>query len=269
MKYTQTSYPIEYTNTISEMVNDSNNNQYQNKIINNNSFNSVFLFTQYTNYNDMLNNADLETMYNNSLNYFSSKNITKFLLGLTFGSGVVPSNPPVEGEGNGFFTLGQDGSIASIYQALTPKGTTHRYLQSNGQYITVTGTGTYTYSDSAIAGNLGVPLQFGQYNCILFDVELATNSGPDKVNVSDFINLYKYIKSLYPNMLIITIVPHTSSYYIPDITNEIIKSDLSDFVGNLMYTQMFGTTNEYSKNYNLSWSGFFENLSETTMLIVC
>ena len=248
---TQNAYPIQYSNSI---LNDSN-------------YNSVFLFTQYTNYNDIMKNADITTMYNNTISYFSNKNIYNYLIGLSFGSGVIPSSPPIEGEGDGFFTLGQNGSIASIYTAVTPINQKYTYTQSNNDVITITGSGNYTYSSPTIALALGTSLQPGQYNCIVFDIELATTSGPETVMVSDFINLFKYIKKLYPDMIIISAISHNCSYYIPELSSQIIKSELSDYIAPILYSQMFGTVNEYLANSNLSWHNFFNNLLENPKFI--
>ena len=132
---------------------------------------------------------------------------------------------------------------------------TYSYTQSNNQVITITGSGAYSYS------NAGTGLQPGQYNCILFDVELATASGPDMVQSTDLTNLFKYIKQIYPDMIIITAISHSCSYYIPTLSSEIIKSNLSDYIAPILYSQMFGTANEYIANNNLSWLQFFENLS--------
>jgi len=257
---TDTLYCLDKVNNRKGFTQKSYPKNYTGKIVTETNFNAMFLFTQYTNYNDIAR-APLILMYNKAIAYFSEHNINHFLIGLCFGSGVIPSSPPKDNEGDGFFTLGAKGSIASIYTALTPNNKPYMYEQSNGEYITIVGTGDYTYSTPAIAAQLAKPLALGQYNCINFDIELATNDSLlNNVSLSDFTNLFAYIKQLYPNMIIITGIGHSASYYIPAITNELIISDASDYISPILYTQMFGTTNEYTANDNLSWAHFMNHL---------
>ena len=68
-------------------------------------------------------------------------------------------------------------------------------------------------------------------------------------------------------MIIITAISHTCSYYIPDICTEIIKSNFSDYIAPILYSEMFGTVNEYVANVNLSWKNFFNNLMENSKFI--
>ena len=62
-------------------------------------------------------------------------------------------------------------------------------------------------------------------------------------------------------MIIIAAISHTNSYYIPNICSTLIQSPLIDYVAPIMYSQMFGTVNEYISNYNVPWQSFFNNLS--------
>lgn len=211
-------------------------------IISDSNFNSIFLFTQYTNYDDMITNTpNLSISYNNAVSYFQSKHYANYLLGICFGSGTF---------GIGEFTLGQTGSISSIYAAFTPTGQSYTYTESSAISITVTGTGSISYSIQ--------PTVFGQYNCIIFDVEL----GETALQASDIDNLMAYVKSLFPQMLIILNIGHSCSWQIPDVTKGLLSSTYFDYVSPIMYTYMFGTTNEYCPNSNLSWSNFFEILEE-------
>jgi len=142
----------------------------------------------------------------------------------------------------------------------------YTYTQSNGVIVSIIGTGNYIYNEhpTAINSDNSIP---NQYNCILFDIELATKTGIDTVQVSDFLNLYKYIKQLYPYMIIITAISHNCSYYITELSSEIVKSDLSDYIVPILYSQMFGTTTEYCALYNLSWDMFFDNLLQNKKFI--
>lgn len=211
-------------------------------IISDSNFNAIFLFTQYTNYDDMITNTpNLSTSYNNAVSYFQSKHYSNYLLGLSFGSGT---------SGIGSFTLGETGSIASIYAALTPSEESYTYTESTESTITVSGTGSVSYSIQ--------PTVFGQYNCLIFDVEL----GDSGLQTSDIDNLLTYVKLLFPQMLIILNIAHTCSWNIPEVTQGLLSSTNIDYVSPIMYTYMFGTTNEYCPNSNLSWSGFFGLLQQ-------
>ena len=100
----------------------------------------------------------------------------------------------------------------------------------------------------------------GQCNCLVFDIELGN------VTSEDFKDIYRYIKSLYKDMIIITAISHTCAYWSPesDVTKDIIKSELSDYISPIMYSQMYGTVTEYCANSNLSWEEFFNNLEENS-----
>lgn len=236
-------------------------------IIDGTNFNAIFIFTQYTNYNDIVSNSNLNTMYTNATTYFSNNNIDNYLLGLCFGSGwgngysnTEPNNQP------GAFTLSSpifQGSLESIYTAITPNGNSYTYSQSDGFNVTITGTGQITYNNPSWATTNDETMTVGQCNCMLFDIELGN------ITSQDFINLYSYIKQLYPQMLIITAISHTCSYWSPEdtVTQEIIQSELSDYICPIMYSQMFGTTVEYLANSNLSWSSFFSLLQQNPKFI--
>jgi beta-glucosidase len=212
------------------------------KIMSETNFNAVFLFTQYTDYTEMVNNNDLNTIYNNAIDYFKTKNNKNYLLGLCFGSGTFDI---------GEFTLGKEGSIASIYAAITPLNEAYTYTESTGTIIEVTGTGSVNYAIT--------PSVFGEYNCLIFDIELGD---PDILKASDIDNLMLYVKTLYPQMIIIIDIAHSCSYKIPEVTTKILESSNFDYVSPIIYTYMFGTTNEYCPNNNLSWEGFFDILEK-------
>jgi beta-glucosidase len=224
-------------------------------IIDGTNFNAIFIFTQYTNYNEIALHSDLTTLSSNATTYFSNNNIGIYLLGLCFGGGWTKGYSNTGDDVNlqpGAFTknttLFSGGSLASIYTAITPLDDSYQYLQDDGFSVTVTGTGNITHE---------------QYNCLLFDIELGN------ITANDFVNLYGYIKSLYPEMIIITAINHTCAYWSPEdiVTQDIIKSELSDYICPIMYSQMFGTTTEYLPNSNLSWSNFFNLLQQNPKFI--
>jgi hypothetical protein len=63
-------------------------------------------------------------------------------------------------------------------------------------------------------------------------------------------------------MIIIIDIGHTCSWQIPEVTKGMLSSSNIDYISPIMYTYMYGTTNEYSPNSNLSWKEFFRILQK-------
>jgi hypothetical protein len=255
--FTQSSYNINYpslTNNAPDIINGTN-------------FNAIFIFTQYTRYSDIAANANLSAMYLNATNYFTKNNINEYLIGICFGGGWgngYPNNEPRHQPGA--FTKSDalyHGTLESIYTAITPVGVSYSYIQDNGFTVNIVGAGNITYSTPALAAtNFNVMVE-GQCNCLVFDIELGD------VTANEFKNLFSYIKYLYPQMIIITAISHTCAYWDPEnkVTQEIIQSNLSDYICPIMYSQMFGTVTEYLSNGYLPWENFFNLLQNNSNFI--
>ena len=191
------------------------------------------MFSQYTNFNDIEKNSNLEKMYIDSTKYFVENGIHDYLIGICFGGGI-----PEIGE----LTIGQNGSIQSIYEAITPCGIEYEYFDSNGDKIYVKGTGKIVYGNTC-----------QRYNSIVLDIELGN------VQTSDLIDLINYIKYIDRRFVVISVISHTTSYFLPEVSKGMLESDVSDYISLILYTQMFGTTNEYVANSYLSWKELFVN----------
>lgn len=216
---------------------------YSGKIPDASNFNAIFLFNQYSNATDVLNNLTNSTtntdMYTEAKNYFAKKGITDFLLGLSFGGGY----PDI-----GSWNTGSSGALYSIYEAVTQPGISFRYIESGtGEILTGKGTGKLNSS----------------YNCLVFDIETWT--GPSGFTAIDFINLFNYIKKnknsmfrhekICPLTIIVTIAHSCSNYNGTgqEVCGALYTSDSYDYIAPIMYTQNCGTTNEYCANENILW----------------
>lgn len=228
----------------SNLVPTSGNFKYYGDNIPSN-INTIVLFTGYSKVSDILSNLNNYTtgtnMYTNSKNYFSSNNITNYLLSLAFGGGL---------DNTGGWDTGKSGAVYSIYEACTKKGVEFSYEETGtGNILSGVGTGTLDYS----------------YNSFTFDLETWGFASTTGSTGKDFINLFNYIKT-NPNstfysweMIIIVSIAHSCSNYNgtgQQVISELLSDSTGsyDFISPQLYTQNVGTTVEYCANYNILWS---------------
>jgi len=207
-------------------------------------FNSIFLFTGYSNAASALANLTNYTTGGNMLtiaqNYLQPLGSGNYLLSLCLGGGVAST---------GGWSTGSSGAVYSVYQAATNSGASFSYKET-GTGNTLTGTGTGILNNT--------------YNSLLFDIE--TWSGNSGSTGTDFINLFNYLKTnsnstFYTfKCIIIVSVAHSCSNY-NGTGQSVVSTLLSDSTGSYdyfqtqMYTENVGTTNEYCANYNILWTG--------------
>jgi hypothetical protein len=214
----------------------------------NTSYNSIFLFTGYSNIYTALTNVT-QNMFNNAYNYLNDK---QHLLGLVLGGGSSLGN----------WNLGSTGAIYSVYQAVTKANLPFSYSDSFGYSYSGTGTGALT----------------NNYNCLVFDIECYNYVSSPTTNyaqASDFSNLFAYIKtgtnSTFNNqtgyqMVIIVTMSHTISTYAGNgsVLLPLYSDNTYDYISPQLYTQNAGTTNEYCGNYLEFWSGVVSSMNNNT-----
>ena len=119
----------------------------------------------------------------------------------------------------------------------------YEYVNSAGDTINILGTGELQYGNTK-----------GLYNSLVFHIEFGDLSS------FDLINLINYIKSIEEKYVIIVNIVHTSSYALPEVCKGIMQSDVADYISNNVYTEVFGTSNEYVANDKLSWKQLFNDI---------
>ena len=226
---------VQYINTVSGTFN------YYGESIPAGAFNSIFLFSGYSNVSSALNTVTTgsPSMFNTAYNYLTPLGSGKYLIGLVLGGG----------NDSGAWNLGNDGAIYYIYEAVTTTGNIYSYTDSGGNTMFVTGTGLLDYT----------------YNCLVFDIENYSTTASQS---SDFENLFTYIKTnpnstFYPyEMVIIVTMAHSISVYGTlggDYLADLYKSNTYDYISPQIYTQNVGTTNEYCGTGICMWSKFQYN----------
>lgn len=204
-------------------------------------FNSLFLFSGYSNASSALSNVS--SVYTSAYNYLNSGTLSTSsgtaLLGLCFGGG----------NDNGAWNTGSSGAVYSIYQAVTKSGVSFSYTETGtGTALSGTGTGSFNTGNN------------NNYNCLVFDIENFTTTCS---SATDFTNLFTYIKtssnSCFYNMLCIIIasIAHSCSQQIGSTILSALYSDTTrsyDYLSPQLYTQNVGTTNEYCANSQILWT---------------